>query len=199
MAKSLANLEKKESCHLKIRLDLSHEMAKNTTRPIKMSNNALHSCIGKPCCFKWYILRFLLWLDGIRWQVHFTHGPCHLVPCNSLIGKLVVGANSQISLTHYSCLKYGCILVYKSHFLIWLTIRFKSSVKWNVKFNLMSLETVLVELPWHPTKPTHAYPFVCCLGCHLACARWGTMILWKHFMGFFYFYGLECCFWLGLI
>ena len=42
------NLENKQSCHLKIRLDLSPEMAKHTARSVKMSNNAPHNYGSKP-------------------------------------------------------------------------------------------------------------------------------------------------------
>ena len=44
-------LEKKKACHLKIRLDLPHEMARWIARSVKMNNSAPRNCGRKPCHF----------------------------------------------------------------------------------------------------------------------------------------------------
>ena len=44
-------LENKQSCCLKIRLDLAPEMAKHTARSVKMINNAPRNYGRKPCRF----------------------------------------------------------------------------------------------------------------------------------------------------
>ena len=105
-------LEKRKSCHLKIKLDLPPEVAKCIARLVKMNNNALRNYGRKPCrlgSLKWCFLQ----LTGIRWQIHITHGLCrfrHQDATMSLetmsleIGKWLLGATSIISLTHCSCL-----------------------------------------------------------------------------------------------
>ena len=52
-------------------------------------------------------------INGIRWQIHITHGPCgfrnqdatmSLDPISLDIGKRLAGVTSIISLTHCYCL-----------------------------------------------------------------------------------------------